>query len=73
VLDDLMEWAGLALLVVFAGLIWLPAAVGTAAVILVVVANLRSVARRRAANPTPARDPWPIRAARAVAVFRQTS
>lgn len=41
--NDVMEWAGLACLVGCAYLIWPPAALGVAGVILVVMANMRQV------------------------------
>lgn len=64
-LDNLMQAAGFALLVVFAYLCWPPAALLVAGLVLLLVANVRSVRRRPAGRP-PALE----RLARALAAYR---
>lgn len=65
--NSLLELAGFVLLVAFAYTCWPKAALGVAAVILIVVAN----ARNAKARPRPARGPhWTERLARALAALR---
>lgn len=64
--NALLELAGFVLLVAFAYACWPKAALGVAAVILIVVAN----ARNAKARPRPARPHWTERAARALAALR---
>lgn len=82
--DNLMELAGLALLVAFAFVVWAPAALFASGVILFVAANARAVRRRKLAQAATtggaevarARsgfDVWLDRALRAVAAYRSSS
>lgn len=65
-INSLLEWAGLACLVGCAYLIWPPAALGVAGLVLVVMANMRQV---KAAGRKP--GPGVLeRLARAAAVYR---
>lgn len=66
VVNGLLELAGLVLLVAFAYACWPKAALGVAAVILIVVAN----ARARRAQPRPAGPHWTERAGRVLAALR---
>jgi hypothetical protein len=62
--NDAMEWLGFACLVAFSYFVWPPAALVTAGVILVVVANLRDARR------DPNRPRLVDRLARALAAYR---
>ena len=66
-LNGLMEWAGYACAVACGYLIWPPVALGVAAVVLVVTANLRDAAARPA---KPAKVHWTERLTRALAIWR---
>lgn len=83
--DNLMELAGLALLVTFAFVVWAPAALLASGVILFVAANARAVRRRKLAQAATVAggadvaraksgfDVWLDRALRAVAAYRSSS
>lgn len=65
--NSLMEWVGYGCAVACGYYVWPPAALGVAAVVLVVTANLRDAAARPA---RPAKVHWTERLTRALAIWR---
>lgn len=70
--DNLMEAAGLVLLVAFAHAVWPPAALLVSGVILIVAGNRRAVARQRQQAGSEARPATPLldRLVRAIQALR---